>query len=79
MAEATVEEGGASLLQLLEEHEKSSLSTSAFKDWLILDRGRSTGPRRPRRLEGVRAEAWQPAIERLKSEGADGDEPTDVS
>jgi hypothetical protein len=77
MAEAIVEEGGASLFQLLEEHEQSSLSISAFKDWLILDRGRGTGPRRPRRLEGVRAEAWQPAIERLQSAGAERDEPTD--
>jgi hypothetical protein len=69
MAEAIAEEGGPSLLELLEGHERSTLAASAFKDWLILDRGRGTGPLRPTRLEQIRAEAWQPAIERLRSEG----------
>jgi|GEM_PF-5381690 hypothetical protein len=83
MAEALGEEGGPSLLQLLEEHERSNLSTSAFKDWLIVERGRGIGPRRPGRLQSVLKEAWQVAIDRLKEaaaaspagEGA-GDPPT---
>jgi len=66
MAEAMSEEGGPSLLQLLDDHQRSTLAASAFKDWLILDRGRGTGPRRPRRLEAVRQEAWEPALQRLK-------------
>ena len=70
MAEAIAEEGGASLLELLEQHERSNLAASAFKDWLIVERGRGVGPRRPRRLEEVRQEAWQPAIDRLHDAGA---------
>lgn len=69
MAEAVAEEAGPSLLQLLEEHEHSNLAGSAFKDWLIVERGRGTGPRRPQRLEAVRQEAWQPAIDRLGEAG----------
>jgi hypothetical protein len=69
MAEAIAEDGGPSLLQLLEDHERSSLADSGFKNWLILDRGRGTGPRRPRRLEAVRNEAWQPALDRLRNQG----------
>jgi hypothetical protein len=65
MAEAIAEEDGPSLLELLESHERSNLSRSAFKDWLIIERGRGLGPRRPRRLEEVRDEAWRPAVERL--------------
>jgi hypothetical protein len=66
MAEAIAENDGPSLLQLLEAHERSSLADSGFKNWLILERGRGTGPRRPRRLEAVRHEAWLPAVERLR-------------
>lgn len=66
MAEAIGEGDGTSLLQLLEAHERSNLSTSAFKDWLILERGRGTGPRRSTRLDEVRKEAWRPAQERLR-------------
>lgn len=70
MAEAIAEEAGPSLLQLLEAHERSNFAHAAFKDWLIVERGRGTGPRRPRRLETVRQEAWQPAIDRLGGAGA---------
>jgi hypothetical protein len=70
MAEALSEEGGPGLLQLLEEHEHSNLAGSAFKDWLILERGRGTGPRRPSRLESVRMEAWKIAIDRLQDAAA---------
>jgi hypothetical protein len=71
MAEASSEDGGPSLLQLLEEHERSAFATSAFKDWLILERGRGTGPRRPNRLETVRKEAWQTARGRLNEAAAE--------
>jgi hypothetical protein len=76
MAEAIAEDGGPSLLQLLEDHERSNLATSAFKDWLIVERGRGTGPRRPRRLEGSFKEAWQTVRERLSDaakRGAEGE------
>jgi hypothetical protein len=69
MLEAIAEDGGPSLLQLLEDHERSSLADSGLKNWLILERGRGTGPRRPRRLEAVRREAWQPALDRLRKQG----------
>ena len=69
MAEAIAEEGGPSFLELLEEHERSNLGNSSFKDWLILERGAGVGPRRPTRLEAVRKEAWQPAIDRLRESG----------
>lgn len=71
MAEAIGEDGGPSLLQLLEEHEGSNLAKSAFKDWLIVERGRGTGPRRPHRLEGAHKEAWQTAVDRLSAVAAD--------
>ncbi|MBI2781287.1 MAG: hypothetical protein HYX55_05780 [Chloroflexi bacterium] len=70
MAEAIAEDGGPSLLQLLEDHERSNLAKSAFKDWLIVERGRGTGPRRPRRLEGARKEAWKTAVDRLREAAA---------
>jgi hypothetical protein len=73
MAEAIAEDGGPSLLQLLEDHERSSLANSGLKNWLILDRGRGIGPRRPRRLEAVRNDAWQPALDRLRKQGAGSD------
>lgn len=66
MAEAIGEGGGPSLIQLLEQHERSNLAKSAFKDWLILERGRGTGPRRPTRLDEARKDAWRPAQERLR-------------
>lgn len=68
MAEAIAEERGPSLLQLFEDHERSNLADSGFKNWLILERGRGIGPRRPKRLEAVRAEAWQPALDRLRKQ-----------
>lgn len=66
MAEAIAEGGGPSFLELLEQHEPSNLGSSSFKDWLILERGAGAGPRRPTRLEALRQDAWQPAIDRLR-------------
>jgi len=74
MIEGIAEDGGPTLLQLLEEHERASLARWAFKDWVILARGRGVGPRRPRRMEALRGVAWQPALDRLRrQQGTPGD------
>ena len=66
MAEAMVEQGGSSLLELLEGHERSTLANSAFKDWVVLDRGRGTGPLHPKRLEKPHEQAFEPVLDRLR-------------
>lgn len=64
MAEAVVEQGGPSLLQLLAEHERSNLRGSGFKDWLIVERG--TQPGRPKRIKGPYERAWRPVVSRVQ-------------
>lgn len=71
MAEAIVEQGGPSLLQLLEEHERSNLRGSGFKDWLIMERG--TRPGRPKRIEGPYERAWRPVLDRVREAMGDGE------
>jgi hypothetical protein len=68
IAESIAEDGGPSLLELLERHESSTLANSAFKDWVVLDWGRGTGPRYPNRLEEPHSAALEPVLHRLRRE-----------
>lgn len=75
MADAIVEQGGPSLFQLLEEHERSNLRGSGFKDWLIMER--RTQPGRPSGIEGPYERAWRPVLDRVQ-EAMEGREDIEI-
>ena len=76
MIEGLTHAGGASMLELLEEHERASLFRMAFKDWLLMEK-RVRPPRSPRVSKPFNR-AWAPAIRSLTGEDLaldDDDEP----
>ena len=66
MVEGLTHGGGPSLLELLEEHERASLSRMSFKDWLLMEK-RVQPPRSPR-INRPFNRAWAPAIRSLTGE-----------